>query len=337
MNIYKLLFVLLCLLSACKQQSTSIKLYRERGNALGTTYNISYFSSDIIPEIEKGLDSVFKEINTSMSTYIPLSDISKINAGDSTIVVDKMFKEVFNLSKKIYEKTNGYFDPTVGKLVNAWGFGPKELKLKMTEHTVDSLRQYVGFSKVELTKEGTLRKQNANITLDFNAVAKGYCVDRIAVYLDSKNIENYLVELGGELVAKGKHLNKKTLWTVGIDNPNQKETRTLISTLQLKNKGMATSGNYRKFRIDSLTGEKYVHTINALTGYTQSTNVLSVSVLAHNCATADAYATAFMAMSLEETKKVLQSNNDLEGYVLYSTSKDSILTYETEGFRKVLN
>lgn len=335
---YSILMLTVCLLFSCrKKDDISQQLQKQSGSALGTTYSILYFSPSKLAGVEKSLDSIFKVVNTSMSTYLPNSDISRINKGDTTVVVDNMFREVLTLSKEINTVTGGYFDPTVGKLVNAWGFGPKKLKLKMTDKVVDSLKQYTGLHKIILTQSGKIQKQNPNISLDFNAIAKGYCVDRIATYFDNKNIDDYLIELGGELVAKGKHLEKNTSWTVGIDDPNQKETRTLISSLSLNNKGMATSGNYRKFRIDSLTGKKYVHTINPLTGYTKASNVLSVSVLAENCATADAFATAFMAMPIEETKKIVSSRPDIDIYMLFVSSKDSLSTYISKGFERVLN
>jgi len=329
--------ILPLVLFSCSQENKPLKLQKQQGNALGTTYSILYFSPLKLSKVEKSLDSIFRVVNTSMSTYIPTSDISKINKGDSTVVVDKMFEEVFELSKSIHKTTEGYFDPTVGKLVNAWGFGPKSLKLKMTSNIVDSLKQYVGFSKVNLTSKNTIKKQNSNIEIDFNAIAKGYCIDRIAAFLDAKKVKNYLIELGGELVSKGKHIDKKSSWIVGIDDPNQKEIRTLISTLSLNNKAMATSGNYRKFRVDSITGKKYVHTINPLTGYTKPSNILSVSVLANNCATADAFATAFMAMPLKKTKRITQSRQDIEVYVLFLDSSNNVRTYISKGFEEVLN
>lgn len=330
------LFTFALLILSCKQQNTTFQLRKKHGRALGTTYNVSYFSTQKIHGINKSFDSIFKVVNHSMSTYISSSDISKINNGDSTIVVDQMFREVYQLSKRIHQNTNGFFDPTVGKLVNAWGFGPKHLKLKMTPSVIDSLKQFVGFSKIKLTNKGIIKKQNPNIYIDFNAIAKGYCIDRIAAYFTKQNIDNYLIELGGELISKGINLDKNTPWAVGIDDPNQTNTRTLISVLTLKNKGMATSGNYRKYRIDSLTGKKYVHTINPFTGYTQISNVLSVSVLANDCATADGYATAFMAMPLNETKKILQQNNNLEAFIVFNDTLDHITTFTTQGFKNAL-
>lgn len=331
-------FSLLCVLLSCNnsKQSTKPKLKSISGNALGTTYSILYFQEqeDIL---SKDLDSIFKVVNQSMSTYIATSDISKINQGDNSIVVDKMFREVFLLSKKIHSATDGYFDPTVGKLVNAWGFGPQNLKLKMNKTTVDSLKQFVNFSKVQLTSNNTINKDNINIELDFNAIAKGYCIDRIAHFLNQKKIHNYLIELGGELIAKGIKINNNKPWTVGVDDPNQKNVRELIATVNLTNKAMATSGNYRKFRIDTITGKKYVHTINPINGYTVPSQVLSASVIANDCATADAYATAFMAMPLSKTIEIVSKNKDLEAYILFSVSKDSIGKFASDGFKKVLN
>ncbi len=331
-------FFLIAVLSlfSCKQKNeVHLNFHTNTGGALGTTYSILYFSNEEIPL--KSLDSIFSVVNTSMSTYMPSSDISKINKGDTEVKVDEMFQEVLSLSKEINKVTYGYFDPTVGKLVNAWGFGPKNLKLEMTPKVVDSLKQYVGLSKLKLNQNNTIEKQNKNITLDFNAIAKGYCVDRIAVFLNQQNINNYLIELGGELVAKGRKISTDKPWTVGIDDPNQTDVRTLISTLSLENKAMATSGNYRKFRIDSLTGQKFVHTINPLTGLTEVSSVLSVSVLANNCATADAFATAFMAMPLEKTKQLVNNRPDIEAYILFSVSKDSIGKFVSRGFAKALN
>ena len=328
-----LIIAFLSLLASCKSdKNTDLVLKQETGQALGTSYSILYFTNEASPNIEKSLDSIFTVVNKSMSTYITSSDISKINKGDNTVVVDQMFKEVFETSKTIYAQTNGYFDPTVGNLVNAWGFGPQKYKLEITPKTVDSLMQYVGFNKLKLNKDNTLQKSNPNVYIDFNAIAKGYCIDRIGAYLESKDVKNYLIELGGELLAKGNHLGKQTPWRVGIDDPTQTNERTLYTTLALKDKGMATSGNYRKFRLDSVSGKKFVHIIDAKTGYTKPSIILSVSVLAPTCAIADGYATAFMAMPFEETKALLTSNDSLEGYIIYSAENGELKTYATDGF-----
>lgn len=305
------------------------------GNALGTTYQVKYFTKDGF-EAQKGIDSVFLAINRSMSTYLENSDISKINKGDSTLVVDDMFTEVFHASKKVHKISHGYFDPTVGKLVNFYGFGPEKFSLKIDSSNIDSLMDYVGFDKVRLTSKNTIKKSDPTIYLDFNAIAKGYAVDRLAYFLDENNIKNYLVEVGGELLAKGKNLATKKPWTVGIDDPNQTlKKRTLSAIIKLENRAMATSGNYRKFRVDSVTGEKYVHTIDPLTGFPAKNNLLSASVLAKNCMLADAYATSLMAMGLEKSKEFLKTVPKIDAYLIYA-EKDSIKTFMTEGFEKRL-
>ncbi len=322
-------FLSLSLLISCGQGAKELK--NERGNALGTTYSILYFDQPDALSIKPQLDSVFKVVNHSLSTYISTSDISRINKGEK-VIVDHMFQEVFQLSGEINKSSKGFFDPTVGVLVNAWGFGPKKSIPNMNERKVDSLMQFVGWNKVKLNKRFEIEKLNSNIYLDFNAIAKGYCIDRIAKLLDQKKFKDYLIEVGGELVAKGLHQEKQKPWVVGIDDPNQKESRDLIALLSLKNQAMATSGNYRKFKVDSLTGKKYVHTIDPHTGYTKVSNVLSVSVLAKNCATADAWATTFMAMPLLEIKKIL-SKEQLEAYIIYLNDNNELSIYQTSGFQ----
>lgn len=335
MNKYIFAFILssfLFFLSCAPQEEKAIHY---SGNALGTTFHITYFDEKGF-DAEKSIDSVFRVINRSMSTYLENSDISKINDGDSSIVVDTMFAEVFRMSKKIHRLTNGYFDPTVGKLVNFYGFGPEKMHLKVDSVTVDSLMKYVGFDKIDLTTAHKIIKAHPSIYLDFNAIAKGYAVDRLAKMLEQHGIENYLVEIGGELVAKGKNFNSGKSWRVGIDDPGSNlRDRELSAVIEIKNKGMATSGNYRKFRVDSITGEKYVHTLDPMTGYPARNTLLSATVLAKNCALADGYATAFMAMGLEKSQEILQNHPELEAYLIYA-EKDSLGIFMSKGFEKHL-
>ena len=304
------------------------------GKALGTTYSVIYFSNRE-QHFEKEIDSVFEAVNRSLSTYIPDSDISKINNGDTSIEVDHMFQEVFSLSKEIYKATDGYFDPTVGVLVNAWGFGP-ERKIEMDSAKIDSLLNYVGFEKVSLTKNGRIKKTQPNMYFDFNAIAKGYAIDRLAVMLDNKGIENYLIEVGGELVAKGRNEIKEKPWVVGIDDPEITNGRELKLLINLNDRALASSGNYRKFRIDERTGTKYVHTIDPKTGYTKNSNTLGVTVLANNSATADAYATAFMAMDLEKAFNVISKDRTLEAYIIYLDEFGNTQEFLTTGFEELV-
>lgn len=301
------------------------------GNALGTTYSIIYISDREL-DYQQDIDSVFQVVNQSMSTYIPTSDISKINAGDSTIVVDDMFREVFDISNKVHKASNGYFDPTVGVLANAWGFGPGE-QMELDSLRVDSLLAYVGWDKVAINKDNTIFKAHPAIRFDFNAVAKGYAIDRLGAMLDAKGIKNYLVEVGGEVLAKGTNLVSEKQWTVGIDDPQVEEGRQLKQIVSLKDRAMASSGNYRKFRVDPETGKKYVHTINPKTGYTKSSNVLATSVVANTCALADAFATTFMAMDLEESQKLLGEHEELEAYIIYLDEEGNTTEFMTPGFK----
>lgn len=304
------------------------------GEALGTTYMIRYFSDDDL-KFERALDSIIDDINSSMSTYITKSDISRINRGDTSVSVDENFRAVFTASSKIYKESEGFFDPTVGVLVNAYGFGPGKPLNTLDTNSLDSLRNLVGFSKVMLTDRLTIQKENPAIYLDFNAIAKGYTIDVIADYLESNNVENYLIELGGELRAKGKNLESNAHWVVGIDDPNQGNgERRLQAKVKLVNAAMATSGNYRKYLVDSITGQKYVHTINPKTGKAERSDLLSASVLAENCMLADGYATAFMALGLERTKQLLQELEGVEAYILYSTPEGDMDQFSTPGFKE---
>ncbi len=322
----------LTILASCTSQSSLIK-NQNVGGALGTSYSIIYLATSEL-DYQKEIDSVFKVVNQSMSTYIPTSDISKINKGDTTVVVDHMFKEVFKLSQKIYATSQGYFDPTVGVLVNAWGFGPGE-QIELDSSRVDSLLRYVGFDKVRLRANGTIEKEHPEITFDFNAIAKGYAIDRLAIMLDKKGIENYLVEVGGEVVGKGKNQIKKKDWVIGIDDPEAEGRGTAKKLIHLKDRAMASSGNYIKFRVDEKTGEKYVHTIDPKTGYTKNSYTLGTTVLAPNCTTADGYATAFMAMDLGKVKDLLKSEEELDAYVVYLDDLGNVQEFATEGFKKV--
>ncbi|MBC6999877.1 FAD:protein FMN transferase [Cytophaga sp. FL35] len=332
-RILAVLFGLLFL--ACGNSEPEIIRNESHGSALGTTYNLIYFSVQKRIDLQKEIDSTFAAMNQSLSTYIPDSDISKINDGEEGLVVDMMFQEVFHLSKTIHEATNGYFDPTVGLLVNAWGFG-SEKGIQMDSASVDSLMKRVGFDKVKLNGKNVIEKQVPNMYLEFNAIAKGYAVDRLAALMDEKGIQDYLLEVGGELVAKGTNIQKQKEWVVGIDDPQVIDGRELKATITLTDRALASSGNYRHFRIDAETGKKYVHTIDPTSGFTKNGNTLAVTILAENCATADAYATAFMAMDLDDALKLLTSQKDLEAYIIYVDEEGNTQEFMSPGFEEVV-
>ncbi len=310
MKVYKLFSILFLIVvfQSCKQPQTL------QGYALGTTYSVQYSDYSSSDEVLNGVEDAFYVLNKSLSTYLPNSDISKINAGDSTIVVDQHFVNVFLKSKEVWSNSSGFFDPTVGALANAYGFGPEEPLQTISKAHLDSLLLITGFDKVHLSRKNTIEKQHPSIQLDFNAIAKGYAVDVVGQLMDSLGYQDYLIEIGGELLAKGKHPKKELPWTVGIQDPSQSERLQPLKTVQLYNEALATSGNYRKYRLDSLTGQKFVHTINPKTGLARTSNILSASVIAPDCMTADAYATALMAMPNELASKMLQNNPTLKTY-----------------------
>ncbi len=310
--------------------------YTIQGEAQGSTYSIKYISTEE-KVIKNQIDSLLTAFDLSLSTYRPDSKISKINAGDSTVVVDEFFTETFQLSSQIYKETNGLFDPTIGVLVNAYGFGPNKKHQDLSQKQIDSLLQFVGFDKIALNSNKTISKKHNQTFIDFNAIAQGYSVDVVVNYLKSKGIENAIVEIGGELFALGKNTIDNKNWVVGIDDPLQKpEERTLISKVNLENLGMATSGNYRKVMIDEKTGKKFVHIINPKTGLAQKNSVLSATVLSKSSGLSDGYATAFMLMTLEESKLFLQKHPELYVMLLYSDSDNKMQQFTTENFKKLI-
>ena len=315
---------------SCKK-SNELHPVKLVGQVFGTEFHITYYDTDQ-RDLTKQVDSLFYLINKSLSTYIPTSDISKINKGDTSIFVDAYFKEVFQKSKKVYNETNGIFDPTIDVLVNAWGFGPQNPSVRPDSLKIKELLTLVGFDKVQLTN-GKIIKTNNSIYLGFNAIAKGYAVDVVARFLESENIMNYLVEIGGEIRARGNNQTRKAPWKMGIEEPNFDGARSLKKIIELKDEAIATSGNYRKFKIDSISGKKYAHILNTKTGYPSQNSLLSVSVIAKlDCADVDAYATALMAMPLDDAKQFLAQHQELKGFLIYSTNDGNVETFTTSNF-----
>jgi len=327
-----LIFLIACLFS-CKESPECYQNYTS-GNAFGTTFSIQFIDKKEI-DLSKSYDSIVDVINSSMSTYQSDSDISQINKGDITITVDAHFRNVFNVSKQIYTETKGVFDPTVGILVNAWDFGPEGKVITLDSLKVDSLLTSVGLDKVTLHQDKII-KQEAETFIDFNALAKGYAVDVFAEFLELKGVENYLIEIGGEIRGKGSNIIKQKAWKIGVEDPNFDETQSYSKVVSLYNEAMATSGSYRKFKLDE-QGNRYAHIIDTETGYPHKSNLLSVSVIAKTCMQADAYATAFMAMDLEESKIVLENKKDvLEAYIIFLDKDGNTKEFVTPGFKKMV-
>ncbi|HMP98360.1 MAG TPA: FAD:protein FMN transferase [Cyclobacteriaceae bacterium] len=299
------------------------------GRTMGTTYHIQYFDKqgrNLKPQV----DSLLIVFNQSLSTYIPDAEISQFNLSASFQFQLPYFYPVIASSKEIFEITDGYFDPTVMPLVNAWGFGPAKPSPPNAKQ-VDSLMSFVGFDKIFFNQD-SVWKTDKRVQLDFSAIAKGYGADIVADYIQSKGIENLFVEIGGEVVAKGKNLARNRVWEIGILDPDSEPIHQRYKLfVSLDNKAIATSGNYYNYR--EVDGVKYSHTINPLTGYPVQHAILSASVFADDCMTADALATAFMAMGHEKAKEILHENKQWDAILIYSSPEGDLVVYATEGIR----
>ncbi len=299
------------------------------GNIFGTTYNIKYQASE---NLHEDIKRVLLDVDNSLSMFNRNSVISAFNSNKDT-TANEMFTAVFNLAQEVSAKTGGAFDITVAPLVNAWGFGFKKGVLPDSA-TVEEILQSVGYNTISLV-DGKIVKQNASTMLDCGAIAKGYGCDMVARMLDSKGVKNYIIEIGGEIVTKGNN-DKGETWNVAISKPTENATPDNgghQAVISISGKGMATSGNYRNFRIEN--GKKYAHTIDPRTGYPVQHSLLSATVIAENCAKADAYATAFMVTGLEQAIELCKSD-DIEAFFIYADENGDLQTIATEGFNKYI-
>lgn len=328
MNKITAFLIILAVFSCKKNQSQSHKSSENTlltGGVFGTSYSIIYNHTT---DYTKQFDSLFAVINSSLSTYIPNSDISKLNRNED-VEVDEHFQNVFLTSKEIYKTTNGKFDPTIGDVVNAWSFGADKNKFLTDKTTIDSLMRYVGFDNVKLVGNRIIKSPNTY--LEFNAIAKGYGVDIIARFLEYKKISNYLIEIGGEIRVKGKNIEKDKPWRVGLDEPRFDGNQSVFKAISLKDEAMATSGTYRKFKVDE-DGNKYAHIIDTKTGYPTKTNILSVSVIANQCMVADAYATAFQAIGVDSVTAFLESHPELKVFFIFENENQELESKSFNGF-----
>lgn len=305
------------------QQNTVFQ--QNQGFVFGTIYHITYQSDE---DLQTGIEAELKRVDNEFSMFNKQSTVSKINRGDKPELSD-MFCELWNLSSRINKDTNGAFDVTVAPLVNAWGFGFKSGKMP-DKAQVDSLKQYIGMDKLKLVNVGGKRyieKANKNIMVDFSAIAKGFGSDVVARYLESKGIQNFMIEIGGEVVTKGMS-PKRLPWKIGVTKPSDDKAQAnneIQTILNVTDKAMATSGNYRNFYYKN--GKKYAHTIDPKSGYPVQHSLLSSTVLAKTCAEADAYATSFMVMGIDKAEKIIDRHNDLMGYLIYDDNGKNKVWY----------
>ncbi len=319
-----LVFFLFCSISGIAQKD----LMLVEGFAQGTTYHITYLDNNE-RFFKTEIDSILHDFDLSVSTYNPNSIISKINNNQKNIILDKYFINCFTKAKEVYGNTKGAFDPTVYPLVNAWGFGPGK-KEKIEPKKIDSILKFVGFDLIELM-ENKIIKKDPRVCLDFNAFAQGYSVDVVAEFLNYKGISSYIVEIGGEVFAKGKMLDGSN-WDIAIEKPidNKAAENPALLHINIDGFAIATSGNYRKYTIEN--GIKYAHHIDPKTGYPAKNNLLSVSVISNKCITSDANATAILVMGLEKAKKFLNKHSELDALLIYSDDKGNYQFYETPNF-----
>ena len=322
-------------------ETSQMEFHKIQGTTMGTTWHLTYEGPEDKPLQKSQIDAVLAMVNEAASTYDPESIISRLNRGETVDVNNEnpeqvvFFRHNVEICSKVWEWSNGYFDPTVMELVNYWGFGyeghrPVE---EIDSARVDSLLQFVGFDNLGdrfTTDEWHLPP---GYQLDFSAVAKGAACDWVGKYLEEQGISNYLIEIGGEMYVEGPGREGEG-WIVGVSKPRlNAPAEELIEYLAIRDQGLATSGNYRNYYKSN--GRMISHTINPKTGYSQERRILSATIVADNCAMADAMATAIMAMGMEEGKEVIRQIPEIEAFLIYNSEADSMVIYETEGMKSL--
>ena len=318
----------LAMLASCGKQPKKMVL---QGLAQGSYYAVTYYDEQG-RNFQHDIDSIFHAIDMSVNLWVDSSVISKVNRNEET-VLDQIFIDNFNIAQKAAELSDGYFDPTISPIVAAWGFSYK-VGDSITPQLIDSLKQLVDYRKVRI-ENGKVIKENPAMTLDFNAVAQGYTSDLIAAFLDSRGIKNYLVDTGGEIMARGEKPNGKP-WIVGIEKPaeNEDSEQVVQTRITLRDKGLVTSGSTRKYV--ERNGKRYSHCINPKTGYPVEHQLLSVTVLAENSVWADALASICMVMGLEQSLPLIESLEGVEAYYIFVNDDNEFETFSTEGFKTLL-
>ena len=305
---------IILLIKLIKNENDDLLMNEISGSTMGAiTYNVKYKTKEPI-NYETQIDSVLKKFNQSFSTYIPESEISRLNQSSSLVFENPFFYPVLLACKKVHSATKGAFDPTIGPLVNAYGFGPNKISKIFDRYYIDSLLQFVGFSKINFNSSFITLPKGAY--LDLSAVAKGYAVDVIADYLKSKNIKHAMIEIGGEVRTFGTN-DQGEVWKIGIQDPliESEDYQPPFAAVSLENRSVATSGNYRNFY--RLGNKIYTHIIDPRTGNIGKKSILSVSVFAPNCMLADAYATAFMVLDIETSMAILKADDSLDALLIY--------------------
>ena len=318
---------ILCIAS-CGRQSHKIVL---QGLAQGSYYAVTYFDEEN-RNFQREIDSIFHAVDMSVNLWVDSSVISKVNRNED-VTLDNIFIDNFNIAQKAACLSDGYFDPTISPIVAAWGFSYKSGD-SLTPQLIDSLRQLVDYRKIRI-ESGKVIKENTNMTLDFNAIAQGYTSDLIAAFLENRGINNYLVDTGGEIMAKGEKPDGKS-WIVGIEKPAENwDSEQIVQTrITLHDKGLVTSGSTRKYV--ERNGKRYSHCIDPKTGYPVEHNVLSATVLAENSVWADALASICMVMGMEQSLPLIESMDGVEAYYIFVNEQNELESFATDGFQKLI-
>ncbi|MBV6647154.1 MAG: FAD:protein FMN transferase [Cyclobacteriaceae bacterium] len=321
------LIAILLLYRVLKEDEERLQMTTVTGQTMGTIgYNIKYLQLNPV-NFKGSIDSLLRAFNQSLSTYIPDSEISRLNRSDTLVFESALFYPILHASRQVFDETGGAFDPTIGPLVNIWGFGPDKTIQVPDSSTVQSLLTKVGFDLIDFNQSFATKRNGA--ILDFGAIAKGYAIDRVANFLERKGVENYMVEIGGEVRAKGQN-DKGEIWSIGVEDPTVEDNeQKLLAIVKLDEKSIATSGNYRNYY--QRDGRTYAHILDPRTGYNSLHRLLSASVFTEECMMADAYATAFMVMGLELTKTFLDKNSDVEAILIYADEDNELRSFVSEG------
>lgn len=320
-------------ISSCQLRTKALEKISFQGEAQGTYYIVTYFDEQN-RNLQMEIDSILLDFDQSLSSWVPNSILSRVNRNEENVILDQYFIDNFNLSAKVSEESDGAFDCTVGPLIEAWGFGFRQ-KIELSQEMIDSIQAFIGYKKVWI-ENNMLVKFDPRMELSFNAVAQGYSVDVIGKFLKERGIENFIIDIGGEVLASGNKPNSE-LWQVGIQKPTENQDGEIEAEVivSLKDKALVTSGSYRKYY--EKNGKRYSHMIDPSTGYPVTHSLLSVSVLADKCADADAYATAFMIMGLEKSLKFLEGRNDLDAYFIFDDENGQMKTYNTGGLESLIS
>ncbi|MBR5532715.1 MAG: FAD:protein FMN transferase [Bacteroidales bacterium] len=321
-------FILIKLFSSNDKE---IVYQQSSGEKYTTFYNVQYKYAD---NLSDSIALLLDKFDYSLSPFNSESLLTAINNNDTTVKADNLLIDVLTISGQVYKATSGAFDPTISPLINAWGFGFKTGTLP-TDTEIEKLRKLVGMDKITLTSDGKVLKTDNNITLNFSAIAKGYIVDLIAGYLESKGITDYLVNIGGEISCRGVN-ERGEEWRIGVDKPEESNIigGDIETILKISDKSLATSGNYRKFKVED--NKKVWHIIDPRTGYPTQARVLSATVIANDCAIADAYATALMVLGVEKGMPLIEADSTLEALLICPGDTSQYKLHYSKGFEKYL-